>query len=67
MKLEDEAEQFRYAKHMQFFSGIIDDITKIENKLLKHMHDTKEREHAITKLHEAYMWIKKCSETHGLR
>ena len=67
MKLEDEAEQFRYGKHMQFFSGIVDDIAKIEHKLLKHLHDTKEREHAMTKLSEAYMWIKKCAETHGLR
>lgn len=67
MKLEDEAEQFRYAKHMQFFSSIVDDLAKIEHNILKHLHDTKEREHAMTKLSEAFMWLKKCADTHGLK
>ena len=67
MKLEDEAEQFRYAKQKQFFSNIIDDIARVEDRILKHLHDTKEREHAMTKIAEAYMWIKKSAETHGLK
>ena len=67
MKLEDEAEQFRYAKQKQFFYSIIDDIAKVEHRILKHLHDTKEREHAMTKIAEAYMWIKKSAETHGLK
>jgi hypothetical protein len=67
MKLEDEAEQFRYAKQKQFFGNIVGDIFRIEAMILKHLHDTKEREHAMTKLSEAYMWIKKSADTHGLR
>ena len=67
MKLEDEAEQFRYGKHMQFLSGVIDDLAKIEARILKGLHDTKEREHAMTKLSEAFMWIRKCIDTHGMR
>lgn len=67
MKLEQEAAAYSKGKQTQFVEGLSYYTTSLEKYLIDNLHNSKEREAAISSLTETVLWSKHCSEIHGIK
>lgn len=67
MNLEQEAAAYYKGKQTQFVEGLSDYVTSLEKYLKDNLHNSQEREAAISSLTETVLWSKHCSEIHGIK